>query len=238
MTIRRWVKLENIILDDEIYPRSFTDFRTVGTYAEAMRAGAEFPPLVIAKYEDVHYLLDGWHRYHAMKQNEIEKALVETLDIPRSEWYAKSLELNIKNGRPLTQKEKIQAIFRLRREGKDDMNISQMMQLTTDYMHHLIESKAIITNEKIGNGISLKPALAEVKEKIEPKKIVDIERLQRNWSGQKQFNMIQQVIDLIERDLVHVEDERVMERMEKLAKVLSSWMADLITSGRHEKIKI
>jgi hypothetical protein len=42
----------------------------VAEYREAMEAHAHFPPIVVFKDDDagVHWLSDGWHRYHAAKR--------------------------------------------------------------------------------------------------------------------------------------------------------------------------
>jgi len=225
MSKRIMVQLDKVILSEDIYPRAYTDYKTVATYAEAMLAGATFPPLAVVQDGEAYYLLDGWHRYRAWKQVGVDSVPIEKLEVPRKDWFAKSLELNAKHGRPLTQKEKIDAIFKLRREGRQDDDIGSMMQLTVDYVRHLVEDKAFIRNQKTGNGIALKPALVEVKTKLDEhrKDVADLEAFQMKMSGQKQFSMWLQVFNLLERNLVNDQDPRVLDTMKKTGRLICTY---------------
>lgn len=218
---RRMLALDEIILSDELYPRTHTDFRTVKTYAEAMLQGATFPPLTVVEDQGTYYLLDGWHRHAAWKQVGMGKIPVKIKDISRDQWFAVALAENTKHGRPLTQKEKVTAILRLRRSKVKDADIGELLQMTTEYVHRLIETKAAITDVETGNGIALKPALAEVKTKIEASALTNnIEAIQKRMSGQRQFSMIRQVTSLVENNLLNEDDERVTNSLAALFELL------------------
>jgi len=60
--------LDKIRLDGGTQPRAQLNFLEIGEYTEAMKAGAQFPPVVVF-YDGVdHWLADGFHRYHAARQ--------------------------------------------------------------------------------------------------------------------------------------------------------------------------
>lgn len=218
---KRMLDREKIMLVDELYPRSFTDYRTVASYAESMLQGAVFPPVKVAESDGVFYLLDGWHRYRALKQLKQDKISAHVIDIPREDWFAFAVESNMKHGKPMTLKDKIAVIFRLRKEGRSDDDIGPMMQMTTSYIAHLVSEKAIVLTQNGTTGIPLKPALAEVKTKLKKGKVIDIEAIQRSMSGQRQFSMIKQVADLLDRKLINDDDHRVQTQLDRLWKLMS-----------------
>lgn len=57
------IKLSDIKYDGSIYPRKKPSSSTIAEYADAMLAGAKFPPIVIE--QDTNRLLDGYHRWKA-----------------------------------------------------------------------------------------------------------------------------------------------------------------------------
>ena len=54
------VALRDILRDNALQVRTRVDPRTVRHYAEAMQAGAEFPPIKLARIDNSLYLVDGW----------------------------------------------------------------------------------------------------------------------------------------------------------------------------------
>jgi hypothetical protein len=46
------VRLDEISLDEDIYPRSTFSHKTVEHYVEALKGGAVFPPIVVQKVRD------------------------------------------------------------------------------------------------------------------------------------------------------------------------------------------
>lgn len=62
------LNLEAIRLDGETQARVALDSDQVTEYAEAMRDGDKFPPVVVFHDGSDYWLADGFHRYHATKQ--------------------------------------------------------------------------------------------------------------------------------------------------------------------------
>lgn len=74
------LNLQAIIIDKGTQSRAEISEETVTDYAEAMRDGAEFPPITVF-YDGVeYYLADGYHRLHAA--NRLGKASIQA----RVEW--------------------------------------------------------------------------------------------------------------------------------------------------------
>ena len=63
--------ITQIILDEEIYPRSGVYPKRVSMFAENIRDGFKIDPIevqIYPEYEDKYRILDGVHRWHAYKE--------------------------------------------------------------------------------------------------------------------------------------------------------------------------
>lgn len=70
------VDVKDVITDKDYYPRAEWNHLTAYSYAQAMRAGAKFPPIVVAKINGQLILVDGKHRLEAKKILEIKRKSV------------------------------------------------------------------------------------------------------------------------------------------------------------------
>jgi hypothetical protein len=64
------IPISDIILDEEIYPRSGVDQKRVGIFAENIRDGFKFDPIEVQTHPDLtgkYRILDGVHRWSAYK---------------------------------------------------------------------------------------------------------------------------------------------------------------------------
>ena len=67
VTETKMVKISEIVLDVKIYPRENKEGNkyVILKYAEEMRVGDVFPPILLGLFEGKYYLVDGWHRIKA-----------------------------------------------------------------------------------------------------------------------------------------------------------------------------
>jgi hypothetical protein len=65
--------LSQLKIDGGTQPRVAISETVVGEYAEALRDGAIFPPVVVFHDGTFWWLADGFHRYHAHRQAGVEK---------------------------------------------------------------------------------------------------------------------------------------------------------------------
>ncbi len=84
------LNLEAIRLDGETQARVALDNAQVSEYAEAMRDGDKFPPIVVFHDGSDYWLADGFHRYHATKQigHASIEAEVKTGTVEEAQIYA------------------------------------------------------------------------------------------------------------------------------------------------------
>lgn len=72
-----YLKIEAITIDSEIASRCELRKDIVSEYANAMRQGAEFPPVTVFFNGADFFLVDGFHRIHAKKANGTRKILAD-----------------------------------------------------------------------------------------------------------------------------------------------------------------
>lgn len=88
----------------ELYPRVTIDTETVRLYCSAMKAGEQFPPVILT---NDYVLIDGFHRTEAsilIGRKEID-AIVILSDLTRQEKISLAAELNLRHGKRLTDKD-------------------------------------------------------------------------------------------------------------------------------------
>lgn len=87
-----------IRLDGETQARVALDSQQVAEYAEAMRDGDKFPPIVVFNDGSDYWLADGFHRYHATKQLGNASIEAEVKTGTREEAQIYSFGANAKRG--------------------------------------------------------------------------------------------------------------------------------------------
>ncbi len=61
------MRLDDMILDPELQPRTAIDAALLDEYADAVRTGTVLPPVVVFEHGDQRYLADGFYRVHAAR---------------------------------------------------------------------------------------------------------------------------------------------------------------------------
>ena len=63
------LNLLTIRIDGGTQPRQQINYTVVKDYAEQLREGTKFPPVIVFFDGAEYWLADGFHRYHATKSN-------------------------------------------------------------------------------------------------------------------------------------------------------------------------
>ena len=111
MKSARTIKLDEIRIDGGTQVRENISQETVYKYKEDMENGDQFPPLEVVYDGASYWLVDGFHRYHAMKL--IGYRTVDTLYRPGTLRDARilALSMNSKHGLPRTHADKRKAVL-------------------------------------------------------------------------------------------------------------------------------
>lgn len=101
---RKKVSISQIQKKMDLYPRVLIDTNTVRNYYEAMRSGEVFPPVVLT---NDYVLIDGFHRVEAsilLGRKEIDAVVIQN-DLTKQEIFSLAVELNLRHGKRLTEKD-------------------------------------------------------------------------------------------------------------------------------------
>ena len=94
------LNINAIRIDGGTQPRERIDMEVVGDYAEAVKVGIEFPPVIVFHDGAEHWLADGFHRWHAHKAAEKASILADVRagTLNDAQLYAASREANGTHG--------------------------------------------------------------------------------------------------------------------------------------------
>lgn len=108
----RLLPIAQITLDPDLQPRVRTNQATIDNYAEVIRHGTEFEPVVVFSVNgQAPYLLaDGWHRIAAYKAADKSRIPVEIRPGGKDQALEYSLGANSKNPLPMRTADKQRAI--------------------------------------------------------------------------------------------------------------------------------
>lgn len=107
------LNLGAIVLDPKLQSRTETNEQTIEDYADAIKLGDEFPPLLIY-FDGTHYwLVDGYHRYHAHKKAGKAGVTCEVVNDTFTNAILKAASVNTKHGMRRTYADKRKAVMTL-----------------------------------------------------------------------------------------------------------------------------
>jgi len=153
------VDIDELIIDQGIYPREKTDWERVEMYTENLEDGDTFPPILIAEREKdfAKIILDGNHRFYAFKKLGFEKIPAEIWEVPESLYPIVAQAVNTEEKEtdtPLTPTEKKKAIIRdweiLTQYPKDERKrvIAWVVRTTVSYVDYVLSTAGILKSEK------------------------------------------------------------------------------------------
>jgi len=214
------VKISELVLDEEIYPRFRTDWLTAYQYAMAMKAGAEFPKIIVGKFRGKLYLLDGWHRVKALQLlgEEYAQAVIKSYN-SKKDMFVEAVKLNSKHGRPLSSQEKARIIKKLEDYGFSLEQISRIVHIPVDKIERF---KVKIVYGPNGKPIYLKGIVEKAIKQTEakPEEIATLDQKSFNVRNVKQ--LLNQLIELLETGVYPWKNEEIKELTIRLYNLLSS----------------
>jgi len=105
------VKLDDIRIDGDTQGRSVIDQPTVYSYVESMKEGDEFPLIETVFDGSTHWLVDGFHRYHAFKLLGLKEVQVKYKPGTLEEAQVASFGVNGRHGKPRTNDDKRKVVL-------------------------------------------------------------------------------------------------------------------------------
>lgn len=107
------IKLKKISIDGGTQPREDINEEIVSEYAEAMKEGDTFPPIVVFNDGAKYWLADGFHRYHASNKIGYLDIEAEVKQGTKRDAVLYSVSANSKHGLRRTNADKRKAVLTL-----------------------------------------------------------------------------------------------------------------------------
>ena len=104
------LELKQLKIDGGTQPRVTINEETVTEYAEALRSGAAFPPVVVFSEGSNWWLADGFHRYFAHKRAGAEKIEADVREGTLRDAILYSVGANTEHGLRRTNEDKRKAV--------------------------------------------------------------------------------------------------------------------------------
>lgn len=92
------IALASISIDGGTQSRASVDQAVVADYADAMRNGSVFPPIVLFHDGKAYWLADGFHRYHALKATGAQRVIADVRQGTRRDAILFSVGANATHG--------------------------------------------------------------------------------------------------------------------------------------------
>lgn len=230
------LNVKDVVTDKELYPRDGWNFQTSYTYSQAMRAGAKFPPILVAMSNGKYMLVDGKHRIEAkkiLKQQKIEAEVV--VGWSRKRIYEEAVKRNVTHGKALSIHERRQVGLRLRNWQYPPNKISELIQVPLDKLDTFIEQRLTnaITGETIAEvqGVSrkqsapeqiiLKSSIRNVKDFPTNLTRQEIEEVHEGLYAGSQKSLLLQLIKLVKHGLLDKDDKKTLKLIVELKELLN-----------------
>jgi hypothetical protein len=133
--------LAAIQIDGGTQSRANVNDQVVSEYAEAIKAGATFPPIVVFYDGKKHWLADGFHRFHAYQKIGREKVAADVRQGTRRDAILHSVGANETHGLRRTRDDKRRAVLTLLNDQEwskwSDGEIAKRCAVSREYVNRL-----------------------------------------------------------------------------------------------------
>lgn len=229
------VKLEEIVLDWNLYPRQQVDSTHVAHIAEAMRAGQKMPPLVLDKASK--RLSDGFHRYRAYQRVLSPEERVEVRAVDYTDdaaLFADAVDRNAEHGRHLTTYDRLHVLAKAEEMGVEVERIASLLRMTPERIQELRATRMSGPIQSIERGRSAadKKRATEQTRRVPLKGTIrhmqgrDLSPSQaeanRRLSGMRPVFYANQLLLLINEDLLPEDDDSLWSTLQDLRDALST----------------
>lgn len=209
------IKVSELLLDYELYPRDRIEPFNVTQMVEALKAGRELPPIVVDRKS--HRVVDGFHRLRAYQKlyglnAEIPVELKDYED--DSKMFYSAVSLNANHGRQLSSYDRARCIAKAETFKLEPEAISAALNMT---LQRIVEMKV----ERFATYKMEPRVLKRTTAHLAGKELTDEEaEYNVKAGGMPQSFYINQVIAMLEADTVNWENQKVGNALKKLYDLL------------------
>jgi hypothetical protein len=220
--VNQQVKIADINIDEEIYPRKQDVWLVAFQYSQAMKAGAIFPPIALGEYKKKLYLVDGRHRINANKlleKEEIEAVIKKYSD--KKTMFIDAIKFNNIHGKALTVADKTKIFGTLRNWKLPDLTISTLLNTPIESFNVFItrlvgpegKQETIRTSvvDELGKNITSQEAYT-----------IATTKNQNSFVNRTAKQSLINTIEMLENNLVSLDDPVTRELCVKLLSLLQA----------------
>lgn len=218
------LKVTQITLDKEIYPRTAPSWQVSYQYSQSMLAGAKFPPIVVAKSDNKYILLDGLHRLNAkkvLKEDTIECEVLSNLN--KKEMFEIAIQKNVAHGSTLTPFDKRNIALKLRAMKYPNIAIAKLIQVPQSKLNNFIAQRLVnsITGEVQGESFIVKSSLKHLAgTTVDESDKTNIQSTNSRLSIIDQLHLLKQLIELLQKDLIDRNDLEIEGCLKMIKKLI------------------
>lgn len=222
------VRLSSLVLDYTVYPRQRINDYNAGAIADALRAGATMPPVIVER--GTLRVVDGFHRVTAYRRVNNGSGSVEVEERAYKDEGALFLDaarLNAEHGQRLTHLDYARCLDRGAELG---LTVSQLANV----LHLTVERVGDLTRERHASAPDGTPTLIKRSIRHKAGAVLTEPQVEANkrLSGMHVTHHARQLIILIEADLVDASNELLHKTLRDLHASLEAYLAGVKPSQR------
>lgn len=221
----RLLKLSEIHVDERLYPRMQVDHITVARYINAMKSGASFPPIKVAKNsQGVNVLIDGRHRMasaEGCKETHIQTEIIEGLS--DREIFLEAVKANVEHGKQFSTQEVTQIAITMQDMNMDLNQISEIIRLPADKIEPFIAKRSMRITET-GQNVAIKKPLNNVLAGLPVSENERVIFKQRRLDGRNQIRMVEALSTLFKNSWIE-DSETLRIKLGTLNRYIESHLA-------------
>jgi len=213
---QKLLRIKQININNEMYPRTHVDWVTRARYIKAMQKGDKFPNIIVAKVGWKYYLVDGAHRLDALKalkEKHVQADILEGLD--EKGIYIEAVKRNINHGRQFSTQEVTNICITLKKWKLTPLQVSDIVRMPAKELKSFV-AKRMTRITETREEFALKSPLKNLAG-------ISLDGMphQEKFTGSNQVTLIGNVITLLKDDLIDSKNKQVMGRLRTLYILLS-----------------
>lgn len=219
------MKIKEVQIDEGLYPRMHSDFVTIARYINAMKSGAVFPPIKVAKNEQgIHVLIDGRHRMEATmacKKEHIQAEIAEGLT--DKEIYLEAVKANMTHGRQFSTQEVTQIAITLQDFDMGLEEISEIIRIPANGIKAFV-AKRMVRETESGKSFALKKPLQRILAGLPISIDEGLQQKQLRLDGRNQIRTVDALVVLFKNGWIE-DSETLRGRLKTLKKHIDEHLA-------------
>jgi hypothetical protein len=213
------LKLDEVVFDEKLYPRMKWNWHTSYQYAQAMKSGAQFPDVEVAKIDGKYYLVDGKHRTEARRFNKEThlQVVVNPQILDFKTLYIEAIKRNMGHGRQFSVQEKTNIALKLEEMKFEKGEISKLINVPIDKLDLFISKRVThmdFTNERI----ALKKPLRHMSKGTVQEGFKEV---QNDMRGDSQIELLDELILLVSNKMLNMKNPTVKNKVDQLFDLLA-----------------